>query len=107
MIEGLITKLNDQATAEATKKGWCDTELATNKATREEKSDAVDSLSADIDELNADIAKLGHEVVTLSSELSELNTAMKSATELRQKEKNKNKNTIRDAKQAQSAVAQA
>jgi len=107
MIEGLITKLNDQATAEATKKGWCDTELATNKATREEKSDAVDSLSADIDELNADIAKLGHEVVTLSSELSELNTAMKSATELRQKEKSKNANTVKDAKEAQSAVAQA
>jgi len=107
MIEGLITKLNDQASSEATKKGWCDTELATNKETREEKSDAVDSLSADIDELNAGIAKLGHDVVTLSSELSELNTAMKSATELRQKEKSKNVITIKDAKEAQSAVAQA
>eukprot|EP00441_Pelagodinium_beii_P022526 CAMPEP_0197655554 /NCGR_PEP_ID=MMETSP1338-20131121/39517_1 /TAXON_ID=43686 ORGANISM="Pelagodinium beii, Strain RCC1491" /NCGR_SAMPLE_ID=MMETSP1338 /ASSEMBLY_ACC=CAM_ASM_000754 /LENGTH=668 /DNA_ID=CAMNT_0043231217 /DNA_START=53 /DNA_END=2059 /DNA_ORIENTATION=- len=107
MIEGLITKLNDQATAEATKKGWCDTELATNKATREDKTDTVDTLQAEIDELTADITKLGHDVVTLSSELSELNTAMKEATELRQKEKYKNANTVKDAKEAQSAVAQA
>ena len=51
-----------KAKEEATKKGWCDTELSSNKAIREEKTDAVESLQSDIDEMTAQIAKLGNEV---------------------------------------------
>lgn len=51
-----------QANEEATKKGWCDAEVASNKAIREEKTDAVDSLKSDIEELTSVIAKLGKEV---------------------------------------------
>eukprot|EP00931_Biecheleriopsis_adriatica_P063220 TRINITY_DN3823_c0_g3_i2.p1 TRINITY_DN3823_c0_g3~~TRINITY_DN3823_c0_g3_i2.p1 ORF type:complete len:712 (+),score=258.65 TRINITY_DN3823_c0_g3_i2:125-2137(+) len=107
LIEDLIKKMNDQMAAEATKKGWCDTELATNKATREEKSDAVDSLQADIDELSSTITTLGEELVTLSKEITDLTAAMAEATEIRQKEKQKNAATVKDAKEAQAAVAQA
>eukprot|EP00440_Ansanella_granifera_P050578 gb/GFBE01054819.1/.p1 GENE.gb/GFBE01054819.1/~~gb/GFBE01054819.1/.p1 ORF type:complete len:679 (+),score=287.16 gb/GFBE01054819.1/:1-2037(+) len=107
MIEQLIVKMNQQANEEADKKAWCDTEMATNKATREDKTDSVDSIKSEIDELNAAVGKLGEEVATMSAEVSELNEAMKSATEIRQKEKEKNLATIKDAKEAQAAVAQA
>jgi len=107
MIEQLITRLQEQANAETTKKGWCDSELATNKATREEKTDAVDTITAEMDELKASIAKLGEDVKTLSSELSKLNEDMTKATELRQKEKHENEVTVKDAKEAQTAVARA
>eukprot|EP00440_Ansanella_granifera_P029450 gb/GFBE01031987.1/.p1 GENE.gb/GFBE01031987.1/~~gb/GFBE01031987.1/.p1 ORF type:complete len:668 (+),score=296.96 gb/GFBE01031987.1/:1-2004(+) len=107
MIEDLIVRMQEQANEEATKKAWCDTELSTNKATREEKSDAVDGLQAEIDELQATITKLGEDVTTLSTELVELNTAMSEATELRQKEKIKNQATVKDSKEAQGAVARA
>eukprot|EP00931_Biecheleriopsis_adriatica_P028314 TRINITY_DN1689_c0_g2_i1.p1 TRINITY_DN1689_c0_g2~~TRINITY_DN1689_c0_g2_i1.p1 ORF type:complete len:678 (+),score=246.40 TRINITY_DN1689_c0_g2_i1:98-2131(+) len=107
LIENLIVKLNEQANTEATDKAYCDTELATNLATREDKSDSVESLQSEIDGLNAAIGKLGEESVTLTEEVGELNAAMSSATELRQKEAEKNKATIKDAVEAQKAVAKA
>jgi len=107
MIEQLIIRLQGQANAETTKKGWCDSELATNKATREEKTDAVDTITAEMDELKASIAKLGEDVKTLSSELSKLNEDMTKATELRQAESHENQVTVKDAKEAQMAVARA
>jgi len=107
MIEQLITKMQEQAKEEATKKGWCDTELSSNKAIREEKTDAVESLQSDIDEMTATIAKLGNEAVTLNEEVTQLTAAMANATEIREKEKQKNSETVSDAKEAQEAVAQA
>ncbi|CAE6915037.1 unnamed protein product [Symbiodinium natans] len=107
MIEQLIVRLKDQAKEETTKKAWCDAELSTNKATREEKSDAVSSLQAEIDELQAHISQLGEEITSLSGELTELSTAMSEATNLRQKEEAKNKATVKEAKEGQDAVAKA
>ena len=36
--QDLIYKLMEEATAETEHKGWCDTELATNKQTRERRN---------------------------------------------------------------------
>ncbi|CAE7701314.1 unnamed protein product [Symbiodinium sp. CCMP2456] len=107
MIEDLLAKLQSQANEEATKKGWCDAEMASNKATREEKSDASDALQSEIDETSASIAGLAEELTTLDAELAELSGAMQSATELRKSEEAKNVATIKDAKEAQTAVAEA
>jgi len=107
MIQDLITKLNEQNDKAAEKKAECDLQLTENKATREEKTDGVDTLKSEIDQLSAAITKLGEDSVTLTKEISELDSAMKTATELRMKEKEKNVVTIKDAKEAQVAVAQA
>eukprot|EP00435_Cladocopium_sp_Y103_P042105 s200_g11.t1 len=121
MIEQLVVKLNEQGQAEATKEAWCSTELSTTKQrlgseisermrcsqTQDAKSDAVESLTAEMDQLKASIAKLGDETTTLASDLSELEAAMTKATDLRTKEKEKNAVTIKEAKEAQEAVAQA
>jgi len=107
MIEDLLTKLQSQANEEATKKGWCDAEMASNKATREEKSDVSDALQSEIDETSASIAGLAEELTTLDAELAELGGAMQSATELRKSEEAKNAATSKDAKEAQTAVAEA
>merc|ERR1719261_361142 len=58
MIKDLIYKLMEEARQEAEHKGWCDTELTTNKQTRDKKSADVESLKAEIEELTAEIAKL-------------------------------------------------
>jgi len=107
MIEQLIVKMNEDLNAQATKKGWCDAELATNELTRKEKSNAVASLQSDMDQLSATITKLGEDIATLTKQISNLNDAMAKATQIRQAEKNKNTATIKDAKEAQAAVAQA
>jgi len=107
MIKDLIVRLMEEANAEAEHKGWCDTELATNEQTRTEKSDAVANLKSQIDELEASIVKETQEIGDLMTALSELAAAMEKATNLRAEEKETNEATVKDAQEAQTAVAQA
>merc|ERR1719199_271317 len=93
MIDQMITKLLAEANEEADHKGWCDTEMGTNKHTRDKKTEEITTLSQEIADLSAGIA--------------EIDKAMAEATEVREKEKEKNKATIEDAKEAQTAVTQA
>jgi len=107
MIKDLITKLLEEANEEATHKGWCDTELSTNKQTREEKTEAVETLHAEIDELGASIALLGEQITELTQAVAEIDAAVAKATKIREEEKAKNTETISDSQEAQTAVAQA
>jgi len=107
MIKDLIVRLMEEATEEAEHKGWCDTELSTNEQTRQEKTQAVERLSAEIDQLESSIAKLTEDLADLAKALADLDAAMAKATKLRQEEKAKNTQTIADAQEAQTAVAQA
>jgi len=107
MIKDLIVKLMEEANAEVEQKGYCDKEMATNKHTREEKTEAVVMLTAEIDELTASVAALGEQMAELTKAISELDAAVAKATEERVAESEKNKITIKDAQGAQTAVASA
>jgi len=107
MIKDLIYRLMEEAGEEATHKGWCDTELATNEQSRKEKTLAIETLNAEIDSLVAEIALLTGETEELAKAVAELDAAMAKATQLRGEEKAKNAETIKDAQDAQTAVAQA
>merc|ERR1719263_2012154 len=107
MIKDLIVRLMEEANEEAEHKGWCDTELSTNEQTRKEKTEAVETLHAEIDQLEASIAKLTEDIGELTKAVAELDAAMAKATKLRQEEKAKNTETISEAEEAQTAVAQA
>jgi len=107
MIKDLIVRLMEEANEEAEHKGWCDTELGTNEQTRKEKTAAVETLHAEIDELSASIAKLTQEITDLTAEIAELDKAVAEATAIREKEHATNTETIGDAQEAQTAVAQA
>jgi len=107
MIKDLIVRLMEEANEEAEHKGWCDTELASNKQTREAKTEEVDTLASQRDQLSADIAKLGEEITELSAAIAAIDKAVAEATDNRAKESAKNKATVADAQEAQTAVAQA
>merc|ERR1719293_636481 len=62
MIKDLIVKLMEQANAEADQHAYCETELATNKQTREIKSSEVDELTAELESQNALFEKLTTEI---------------------------------------------
>merc|ERR1719407_39887 len=89
MIKDLIVKLMEEATEETEHKGWCDTEMTSNKQTREDKAEAVSTLTANGEELTAKIAKLSNKIAELSDSISEIDAA------------------VEDAKVAQVAVAKA
>merc|ERR1719163_2577398 len=97
----------EEANEEAEHKGWCDTELSTNEQTRKEKTEAVETLHAEIDQLQASTAKLTEDIGELTKAVADLDAAMAKATSLRTEEKSKNTETINDAQEAQTAVAQA
>merc|ERR1719265_913471 len=89
MIQDMIAKLQQEASDEAEHKGFCDTEMSTNEATREQKTARVEELTAS------------------NKEITEIDAAVKSATEIRGEEKAKNTVTIADAQVAMAAVTQA
>merc|ERR1719333_635846 len=97
----------EEANEEAEHKGFCDTELSTNKQTRDAKSEEAQELTAEKDKLTADIQMLSNQIATLGKEIAELDAAMAKATEARQVEKEKNEVTISDARAAQAATSQA
>merc|ERR1711861_29951 len=107
LIQDLIVRLMEEANEEAEHKGWCDTELAANEATRKEKTQQVETLHAEIDQLEASIAKLTEEISNLTAAVAELDAAIAKSTKEREEEKATNEATLKDAKAAQTAVAQA
>lgn len=107
MINDLLVRLQEEANEEASHKGWCDKELSTNEQTRNEKTASVEALHAEVDQLEATIAKLTKQIAELTEAVQELDTAMAKATEIRNQERATNKQTVTDAVEAQSAVANA
>jgi len=107
MIKDLIVQLMEEATAETEHKGWCDTELTTNKMTRDAKTADVASLASQIEDLTATIADLTQNLADLATEIKELEDAMAKATSDRIAAKGANEQTIKEAKLAQTAVSNA
>merc|ERR1719171_3117020 len=97
MIKDLIVKLMEEANAEADHKAFCDTELATNKQTRENLSAEVDKLQANVDEKEAEKAKLATSIKELGDAIAEIKKQQAEATAMRSEEKEKNGATVKDA----------
>merc|ERR1719198_1180598 len=97
----------EQANAEADQHAFCETELATNKQTREIKSSEVEELTAELESQNALREKLTTEITQLSDEVAEIKGQQNEATKIRGDEKKTNEATIADAKVAQAAVEKA
>ena len=72
MIKDLIVQSMEQANSESDKKAYCDTELATNKATRENKQSEVDELAATVGKHVAESTQLGEELAFLAEALGHL-----------------------------------
>merc|ERR1719277_1063311 len=107
LIKDLITKLMEQANDEADQHAYCQTELATNKQTRENNEAEVEELTAKVDQLTAESEQLSVDITKLSDSISDMKAEEAEATKLRNDEKSTNAKTIADAKEAQVAVEQA
>ena len=99
MIKDLIVQSMEQANSESDKKAYCDTELATNKATHENKQSEVDELAATVDKHVAEGTQLGEELAFLAEALGHLRQEQSEATKIQQ--------TVADAKVARVAVERA
>jgi len=107
MIKNMIKKLMEEANDEADHKAFCDTEMATNKMTRDTKTALVAELESQIEGLSADINELAMKISKISAEIAEIDAAMTKASSERAEEKAKNTQTIDDGKIAQAATQRA
>jgi len=104
MIDSMITRLLEEANADADHEGFCDTEMGKSKITRTKLSEEIDALAAAIDDGKATILHRTNRIAELTKEVQELDTAMAEATDMRTAEKAKNEQTIDEAKVAQEKV---
>jgi len=90
-IKGLITdmieKLESEAEADATKKAYCDKELAETNQKKADKTAEIEKLSAKIEQQAAQSAKLKSEIATLESELAALVKEQAEMDKIRAEEK--------------------
>jgi len=87
LIRDMIQKLESEGEADATKKAYCDKELAETKQKKEEKSAEIEKLSAKIGASTAKSAKLKEEVATLQKELAALTGEQAEMDKIRGEEK--------------------
>jgi len=107
LIQDLIERLVTEAAEEATKKGWCDTEMGKATHTRDSNMNKIMELNANLESLEATKAKLEEEIATLTTEISELNDSLTKQTKLRSDEKAENMDTLDKAKAGLAATKDA
>jgi len=90
-IKGLITdmieKLESEAEADATKKAYCDKELAETNQKKADKTAEIEKLTAKIEQQTAHSQKLKSEIATLESELASLVREQAEMDKIRAEEK--------------------
>merc|ERR1740121_2150740 len=72
LISDMIARLEKDASADATKKAYCDKETAEATSSKNDKAATVEKLSVKIDKIAARSASLKEEVATLGAELASL-----------------------------------
>jgi len=107
IIKDLLARLEEDAAAEATQKGFCDKSMTKAITRRDEEQSGIESKNAEINSLTAKIQELTEEVATLSKQISENKKALNEATELREEEKAENEKTLAESDVGKTAVEQA
>jgi chromosome segregation ATPase len=86
LLEDMISKLEAEAEADATKKAYCDKELAETNEKKADKTAEVEKLTTKIDQMTAKSTKLKEEVAELQKALAKLAAAQAEMDKLRQEE---------------------
>lgn len=104
LIQKLIERLLEESKAEATKKGFCDTELAKAEHDRDARREETLDINAELAGLEAKRDFLVEELKQLKKSKKQEEIALKMATEDRADEKDENLETIKTAKEGFEAV---
>jgi chromosome segregation ATPase len=107
LIQRLIERLLAESKAEATKKGFCDTELGKAEKDRDYRFSDAKDLSADLMKLEAKKAELSAEIESLTKDVKIEKQALKDATEDRKTEKEANMHTVTVSKEGYEACKDA
>jgi uncharacterized protein YoxC len=107
MIQQMIFRLMDEQKDEDAHKAWCDVEVSTSEKSNETKTEKLKTLDTEIEDKKALADELELKVQDLNKMVEDLNKFIAEATEVRAAAKKENDATIKDAKEAQDAIAKA
>jgi len=107
MIQKMIFRLMEEQKDEDDHKNWCDNEMSKTNASKINKEEKIVELDLKLDEAKASVKLLTTAIQEADDAIAKLAAFMDEATEVRNAGKKENKAAIKDAKQAQDAIAQA
>jgi chromosome segregation ATPase len=87
LIQDMITKLEEEAEADATEKVFCDKEMSETKDKKNDKEAEIEKITSKIDKWTAQSKQLKAEVSELQKELAALTTSQAEMDKIRQEEK--------------------
>eukprot|EP00929_Paragymnodinium_shiwhaense_P089810 TRINITY_DN4_c1_g2_i1.p2 TRINITY_DN4_c1_g2~~TRINITY_DN4_c1_g2_i1.p2 ORF type:complete len:729 (-),score=339.55 TRINITY_DN4_c1_g2_i1:123-2309(-) len=107
MMEKMIYRLQQEQIDEDNHKHWCDQEISQTNTSRTQKEEKIEDLSGKIDTLETSIQKLTMEIEAADDMVSKIVSFMSEATEIRNVGKAENAKSLKDAQEAQTAIANA
>merc|ERR1719221_1895893 len=72
LIRDMIQRLESEAAADASKKAWCDRQLADTRQKKTEKTNEIAKLTTRIDKMSATSAQLKEQIAALQGQLAKL-----------------------------------
>merc|ERR1719456_2224846 len=107
MIQKMIFRLMAEQKDEDDHKNWCDLELEKSNESKDDKDNRMELLNAKIASANAEVADLTNEIADDDESVSDITKYMQEEKELRKENHDENVATVKDAQDAQQAVADA
>jgi len=107
MIQKMIFRLMAEQTDEDKHKAWCDLETEKSDKSESDKKDEIKEINANIESEKAKVQALVDEITEADKMVADITAFMEEATEIRTAGKSENKVAIKDAKDAQTAIANA
>jgi hypothetical protein len=107
LIQGLVERLIKESAAEATKKGFCDTEMGKAYRQRDFRWTNVKKLTAEVLVLQAKEDQLKEEIAALTKALEALEESVEESTKMRKTSKDENAQTVTTAREGLAAVNEA
>merc|ERR1719487_780497 len=107
LIADMISRLEEQGSADASHKAYCDEELSESQAKKVEKTALVDKLSTQIDQQSSKSAQLKEQVAALEKGLAEIAASQAGMDKLRQEENTAYKTNKADMEQGIQGVQSA
>jgi len=107
MIEKMIFRLQQEQTDEDNHKHWCDQEISQTNTSRTQKEEKIEELDTKIEGLSTSIQKLTMDIEAADEMVAKITSFMEEATEIRTVGKEENAKALKDAQDAQTAIANA
>lgn len=107
MIQKMIFRLMNEQKEEDDHKNWCDLELSKTAAAIQDKSDKLTELGLKINAATARASSLASEIEDAETMIADITSHVREATEIRATGKEENALALKDAQDAQVALANA